>query len=546
MSGGDVANKAVRGIFFDLETTDLLPVGQIFQFSFIAVDKDFQHIEELNGTVKLNRLQIPSIDAILKTGLDVMQHQKNATYESERAAMFDIHGFLSKYNKEASSKKIKLIGYNSNKFDVHYLRTSMIRNGINPYFNNFEYVDALHLVKDYEMDLLIEQLKTKDPGIPTNGDIIVSEPAPILWHHNSRKLEDIVRSYLPTRLTGSFKFHDAREDVLATIEVVKAFIYKNGEFWNYSGSKPKIPAYLQFSGKLDPQIGLETLSNFSSLVGKSKDKLYYFSESHVVDGKLVYLERPMILLDYTATQELYVDFIKFKEAYITNGKKPKIDKSHLKWFNRNTGYYFLGVNNFFHNKYPIDKTLEYFVENAGKLYSSINLSNYFEKKNCDPEAFIYMLGFNGIADLHSAIWKKNMKPFENVRDPKSFQNVPDSEYLKNLKTLYKRYCLANFNPDEKNGELLEKFKNSIAEYYSYRYNGGMKVDKFDSEENSTNEESFHWKLVDVIQKMTPIAVKNDADYALMMSLFSYIQTLPFGHGVSLDAKKLLEKIKVTK
>ena len=120
-------------IFFDLETSTTEPIGQILNYSFIATDDKFEIIDECSDSVKISPLELPVADAILANRIDVIEHQKH-NYLNETLSMKKIFDFFTKMIEKNKGEKIVLIGYNSLKFDVPYLRTSMIRNGLSPYF----------------------------------------------------------------------------------------------------------------------------------------------------------------------------------------------------------------------------------------------------------------------------------------------------------------------------------------------------------------------------------------------------------------------------
>ena len=125
----------MKSIFFDLETSDKNPIRQILNYSFILVDDDFSIVSELSGLIQLSRLQLPAPEAILANRIDVTQHQKLAI-DTEREAMAKIQSFIEHcIELHAGNEKLPIIGYNSARFDIPYLRTSLIRNGINPYFS---------------------------------------------------------------------------------------------------------------------------------------------------------------------------------------------------------------------------------------------------------------------------------------------------------------------------------------------------------------------------------------------------------------------------
>jgi exonuclease I len=135
----------MHAVFYDLETTTKNTVGQILNYSFILVDDEMKPIGELSGLVKINRLQLPEPGAILANRTDVLEHQQIST-DTEPQAMRKIEQFLSSCIQSAQGA-LAFVGYNSSRFDLNYLRTSFIRNGINPYFKGLlSSRDLLHAV----------------------------------------------------------------------------------------------------------------------------------------------------------------------------------------------------------------------------------------------------------------------------------------------------------------------------------------------------------------------------------------------------------------
>ena len=130
-------------IFYDLETTGFEPLGQILNYCFIAVDSEWNEVKRLVGLVKVSRLQLPRAGAIEATNTDVFEHEKNATHSENEAALL-IRSFLEDCKKRNGGKSPLLIGQNSAGFDLDFLRTTLIRNGVSPY-GLFEPRDILFL-----------------------------------------------------------------------------------------------------------------------------------------------------------------------------------------------------------------------------------------------------------------------------------------------------------------------------------------------------------------------------------------------------------------
>jgi exonuclease I len=119
-------------VYYDLETSDKHAVGQILNYCFILVDDQLSLLDELSGLVRISRLQLPDPGAILANRTDVLAHQKRA-HECEAEALGRIRCFIERCAQRASGN-VALVGYNSSRFDLGYLRTSFIRNGQDPFF----------------------------------------------------------------------------------------------------------------------------------------------------------------------------------------------------------------------------------------------------------------------------------------------------------------------------------------------------------------------------------------------------------------------------
>ncbi len=133
-------------IFFDLETSDLSPIGQILNYAFVAIDENFQVIDSLSDIVKISRLQLPRAGAVFANKTNVIEHQARAVL-SEYQAIGKIDQFLVALTKRYPKATITLVGYNSSEFDLGYLRTVAIRNGINPYWPRIVNQDLLLLAR---------------------------------------------------------------------------------------------------------------------------------------------------------------------------------------------------------------------------------------------------------------------------------------------------------------------------------------------------------------------------------------------------------------
>lgn len=343
----------MKSIFFDLETTDLKPVGQILNYAFVEVDENWTMRSCLRGSIALSRLQLPVPAAICANRIDVFEHNKFAD-ATEPVALAKIQKYIADI---VEWEDTRLIGYNSNKFDVPYLRTSMIRNGLNPYFcGSIKYGDVLYAVKKLanENPNFYEALIKKEDGQP------------------SFKLESVAKSF--GLLTEEQK-HESLSDVMLTIKVAQHLAKNFGV---------DIRTYTSYE--------VDTKQDFDAI------QVYPFKDE---SGNRVSDEHCyMCLLEDNKNQSLWINIKRFEEG---------AGKAAVSWYNKNTS----SLNVRAHLK---NDELEKRARAAREGLSHITLENFFPPKNCDVEQFIFMMPISDIGSLYEAIW---MKDLTNLKKTKS-------------------------------------------------------------------------------------------------------------------------------
>ena len=334
-------------VFFDLETTDLSPVGQILNYAFVEVDQSWNIKSCFRDKIKISRLQLPSPDAIVATKTDILSHNKEAV-DLEHIAMAKIQKHLHGIFEWAETR---LIGYNSAKFDVPYLRTSMIRNGLNPYFGgSVQYGDVLHVVKRLACDRpdFCEKLEKRDNGKPIF------------------RLESVTRS-LGLLDKNEAQTHESLSDVLLTIKLAKYLAD------NYNIDVREYKSYEADDSSFDV---IKVFPFVDMNNQKVHDDYCYMS-----------------VLEQNKNQSLLVNLKKFEEG---------LGRDAVSWYNRNTSPLFVDkvLNGADHKKRSEAARIV--------LSENINLKNFWPDKNCDVENFIFMLPINNISALYDAVWGKNL------------------------------------------------------------------------------------------------------------------------------------------
>ena len=327
-------------IFYDLETSDRNPVGQIINYSFILVDERYEVLDELSGLIRISRLQIPDPGAILANRTDVIEHQKLAN-DSEPVALGKIRDFIHAAIQRAQGA-VALVGYNSARFDLGYLRTSLIRNGINPYFKNLIVPrDLLHVVQ--KCYLTCEQFRDAIRNQRQDQDTL------------SLSLETVGHAF---GLLSGVQVHESREDVILTINVAKR-IREMSDL-----------DVTTFDGYEGHSVHSTAGSGAVYLISRPE---YDLTESSYVS------KTPMTILDANHKAALWIDLDKFG----MNGNRGAIS-----WRS-------LGKHAFFMSEHSVqDPSLQDLARRAIRKFKGITLYNFFEKSSCDIEMDIYRLGFD--------------------------------------------------------------------------------------------------------------------------------------------------------
>lgn len=472
-------------IYYDLETSSLSPVGQILNYSFCVVDENWKVLDEFSGKIKVSRGQLPEPEAILANRVDVLELQEDPTAKNERDSMYDILMFIEKSIKKYGVTS--LIGYNNIRFDLPYLRTSLIRNGLNPYFKQsggdwtqLDNKDVLHAVQFCMI------------GNTGFRNLI----------HNHLNLENPNKLSLTLQTVCSAlgilkgkQLHESKFDVALTIALAKELAI------NYD-------------------IDIRSLRNYAPQSTTICNKA--FPNYDLTTGQS-FLSATMANLDDNKNYSLWIDLDKYKD-----GK----GRESIQWFNKKTSTFFISYR-------PIKKEYNDLAEKALEEFAGINLENFFPEKNCDAEAFIYMVSFKGIEALRAAIWQKNYEPIKALDD-----------FWTN--ELYRRYLINNYtwrNEPENIKEAArdKKILDMLKDYAEYRYGGEMKINKFDTEsewQEGIESEDFHPPLKMLVTKIKNLTPEDNThlDYPLMKSLLKFYKDSDI---VKLFGKELLKKEETT-
>jgi hypothetical protein len=355
----------MRAVFYDLETSDKNPIGQIINYCFIFVDDRLETIDELSGLVKLSRLQLPDSGAILANRTDIVKHQKEA-HDHEEEAMRKIATFLESCIAR-SGGAISFLGYNSSRFDLNYLRTSLIRNGVNPYFNNqllprdlLQSVQKAYLCSNKFRELILKSRA---------GEKRLSLSLETVGH--------------ALGLLDGAQAHESREDVVLTIRVAE---------WlrRECGIDPVIH---------EPYEGLQLHSTARS------GSVYFLEQpEYDLDVGDFCARTPVTLLDANHKAGLWVDL----ERYAS-----KQSPECIMWRSAAKHPFFVPP------RASNDPDLQRLARAAMTQFKAITLKNFFKPSTCDVEADIYRLDFDNLAVYINAIKANDKKLLEQCTKPEA-------------------------------------------------------------------------------------------------------------------------------
>lgn len=444
----------MKHIFFDIETSDLHYIGQILDYAFVEVDDSWNVCSTLRGRIKLSRLQLPNPGSIVATGIDIIQHNELAE-DLEHVAMAKIQKYIQAI---AEKDDTRLIGYNSSKFDLPYIRTSFIRNGLNPYFAGaIKYGDLIHVVQKLvaSNSTFSDKLPKKESGKPFTKLEAVSKAFGLL---DSEKAQD----------------HESYSDVLLTIKLAKYVAENYGIDVRYYSAYEVLDSTTKIVRGY-PYVNRDNIADHD-------DYSYY------------------ALLEQNKAQALWVNIKQFEDGETRDA---------VNWYNKNT-------SSFFVKEVVTDESWKARADLAVAGCREVGLNNFWPKKVCDVEQFIYMLPLNEIDAVYDAIWRKDLTLIKQTRSKYGSQ-------------LYLRF-LCNNAP-------IEEVESQIKEYALYRYGGKLKLGKDHLLDNYDNPFEYYPTYQALMSQIEETA--KDEKYTHVMNQLKkcYENSLIF----ALAGKELLEK-----
>ncbi len=195
--------------FYDLETSGFNPrEDKIMQFAGQRTDMDLNLIgEPINYYIKMTEDSLPSIDAVLLTGITPQKTLEDGITEAEFVKIFD---------EEISRPGTTFVGFNSIRFDDEFMRFFLYRNFYDAYEwqwkNSQSRWDLLDLVR------MTRALRPEGIEWPVDNDGISINRLELLTKANNLSHDSA---------------HDAMSDVTGTIMLAKLIKEKQGKLFDY-------------------------------------------------------------------------------------------------------------------------------------------------------------------------------------------------------------------------------------------------------------------------------------------------------------------------
>jgi hypothetical protein len=294
---------------------------------------------------------------------DVTKHQKIAT-DTEAKAMSTIVTFLASCIEEAHGA-IAFVGYNSSRFDLAFLRTSLVRNGHNPYFGGkLVPRDLLHVV---QKAYLIS---------PEFRELILRQRAG--EKKLSLSLETVGHAL---GLLSGEQAHESRADVLLTMHVAQ---------WMQKTCGLEVTSYEAYEGG-----PLHSTARSGAVYMQEQPEYDLSQESFSV-------KTPMTLLDASGKAALWIDLQRYSEQ-----QSPEC----IVWRSAAKHSFFVS------QRAVTDPELQRLARAALKQFSSITIKNFFDKTTCDIEMDIYRLDFDSLDLYIKAVQTNDKSVLQDCRNP---------------------------------------------------------------------------------------------------------------------------------
>jgi exodeoxyribonuclease-1 len=441
--------------FYDYETFGVSPkTSRIAQFAGIRTDENLNIIDEKMLYCKPTGDVLPDPIAVNVTGITPQLCEKNGLIEKD---------FIAEINKEFSTPKTCVVGYNNIRFDDEFTRHTLFRNFFDPYAwawkgGNSRW-DLLDVVR------MCYALKPQTMNFP---------------------LIDGIPSFKLDKLAPAnniiVKAHDALEDVRATIAIAKIIKEKEPKLFDYALSLKDKKTVANKVTLFEPM--LHTSGMYPAKLGCTR-RCVALGFSPLGNAIIFNLDQdPQILLDLEAIELKKLQFAK-KQDLPEGQERLQIKEMH---FNKSPMFVpnvaKLDPKTVKHLSIDMDKTdkhLAFILENKQAI--SQKIKEMYQKaefaKNNDSDQSLYD-GFlsNNDRQVADEIAKTPVENLSNLQP--QFEN-------ENLKKLFVNFKARNY-PETLSESESEYWFEVVQERIQVGENGYLGIEEFEKNLNQLKKD----------------------------------------------------------
>jgi exodeoxyribonuclease-1 len=441
--------------FYDYETFGVSPkTSRIAQFAGIRTDENLNIIDEKMLYCKPTGDVLPDPIAVNVTGITPQLCEKNGLIEKD---------FIAEINKEFSTPKTCVVGYNNIRFDDEFTRHTLFRNFFDPYAwawkgGNSRW-DLLDVVR------MCYALKPQAMNFPLIDDI------------PSFKLDKLAPAN-----NIIVKAHDALEDVRATIAIAKIIKEKEPKLFDYALSLKDKKTVANKVTLFEPM--LHTSGMYPAKLGCTR-RCVALGFSLLGNAIIFNLDQdPQILLDLEAIELKKLQFAK-KQDLPEGQERLQIKEMH---FNKSPMFVpniaKLDPKTVKHLSIDMDKTdkhLAFILENKQAI--SQKIKEMYQKtefaKNNDSDQSLYD-GFlsNNDRQVADEIAKTPVENLSNLQP--QFEN-------ENLKKLFVNFKARNY-PETLSESESEYWFEVVQERIQVGENGYLGIEEFEKNLNQLKKD----------------------------------------------------------
>ncbi len=395
-------------ICYDFETTGRNSNwDQIIQVAAVLANENLEEMDSFESSCFLKPGTIPEPGALMVNERIPGEETNLSHYELVKLMRRKFTDWVNTYSPVA------FIGYNSVNFDEEFLRRTLYKNLFPPFLTTAHTFGVAGKRGD-----IINLARTANNFFPGTFKTTFNEKGREVY-----KLDQLARDNLVSGTGKKFKFHDALDDVKATIEIAKIIKKKTPQLWNSALRTMTKNDVIEFINQ--EEFVLSSEFNF----GESR----IYIVALICDNSKGTLK--LFDLRNDPSQLIGLDYQELKK--IINQTSPKIIRSirmnaHPILMTREfiysvVGYENIGIEELNRRTQVLKENKELSSQLKRLIFEEVEANEEkraFDQADKEPEESIYSFGFaspqekNLMAKFHASDWQEKLKiayQFQNLR-----------------------------------------------------------------------------------------------------------------------------------